>query len=57
VVEVAEVFFEVSVETTQSVVAPFVTVPVFQGMEYNVPLAVEIDPISVLEAREAPRGP
>jgi hypothetical protein len=48
------VFPEVSVMSAQRVVEPFTRDTVFHGMEYNVPLAVEVDPMRVLDASVAP---
>jgi len=57
VVEAVEVLFSVSVASAQSVVDPFAATVVFQGKEYRVPLAVEVDPMRVLEANDVPKRP
>ena len=54
VVDAVEVLFEVSVESAHSVVEPLASGVVFHATEYNVPLAVEVEPTRVLEARFAP---
>lgn len=56
VVDAVEVLLEVSVESAQSVVEPFPASEEFHGMEYNVPLAVDVDAIKVLEAKLVPKG-
>jgi hypothetical protein len=55
VVNAVEVLFEVSVESAQRVVEPLAADAVFQGIEYSVPLAVEVDPTRVLEAKLVPK--
>lgn len=57
VVEAVDVLFDVSVASAQSVVEPFVVLVVLHGMEYNVPEAVVVDPMSVLEAKVPPKDP
>jgi hypothetical protein len=52
--DAVEVLFAESVASTQRVDVPFPPVVVFQETEYSVPLAVEVDPMRVLEARVAP---
>ncbi len=57
VVDARVVLFEILVLKAQRVVDPFTTELVFQGMEYIVPLGVDVDPISVLDANDAPKLP
>jgi len=54
VVDADAVLLLVSVTRAQRVVEPFAALTVFQEMEYKVPLAVEVEPMRVLEARVAP---
>lgn len=57
VVEADAVLPEVSVESAQRVVEPFVVEVVFHETEYSVPLGVEVEPKRVLDARVAPKLP
>jgi hypothetical protein len=42
-----EVLVELSVERAMSVTAPFASAPVFHDTEYNVPLGIDDEPMSV----------
>jgi hypothetical protein len=57
VIEAVEVRLFVSVESAQRVVEPFDALVVFHGMEYKVPEAVEVEPISELDAKVLPKIP
>ena len=54
VVDAVEVLFEVSVDSAQRVVEPFDVELVFHAMEYKVPDAVEVEPMSVELAKVPP---
>jgi hypothetical protein len=57
VVDAVLVLLDVSVAKAQRVVEPLGTFTVFQETAYNVLLAMEVEPTSVLEASVAPKLP